>query len=88
MSHFNNTVPRVDAIVRRAEEFARREPAKAIVSAFGAGVVLNILPMRAVASTCTRLAFSLARPALLFLGLRKAYDLWTTQSHTSARHEQ
>ena len=54
-----------------AEAFARREPAKAVATAFGAGLLLHLLPLRAV----TAVAIALARPALIILGLLKAWEL-------------
>lgn len=69
----------------RADEFARREPTKAIITAFGAGFLLNLLPLAAIASALTGIVFSLVRPALLFLGLLKACEFCRTQ--TSHRHD-
>lgn len=70
-----------------ADDFARREPAKAVVSAFGAGILLNLLPFGAIAAALVGIAFSLVRPALLFLGLLKACEFYRTQTETSNRHE-
>ena len=55
----------MESLLHHADEFARREPAKAVVSAFALGILL--LPLGAI-------AFSLVRPALLFFGLRKARE--------------
>jgi hypothetical protein len=62
-------------IAQCADEFARREPTKAVVSAFGAGILLNMLPLGAIAAALVGIALSLVRPALLFLGLFKACEL-------------
>lgn len=62
--------------MQRADDFARQEPAKAVVSAFGAGFLLNLLPLGAIAAVLVSVAFSLVRPALLFLGLWKACDFY------------
>ena len=70
-----NNAAGVDQWLTQADEFARREPTKAVVSAFGAGVLLNLLPIGALVGAITALAFSLVRPALLFLGLMKAFEL-------------
>ena len=70
-----------------ADDFARREPAKAVVSAFGAGILLNLLPFSAIAAALVGIAFSLVRPALLFLGLLKACEFYRTQNETTNRHE-
>ena len=58
-----------------AEAFARREPAKAVASALGAGFLLHLLPIGAILRALAAVAFALARPALLFLGLQKAWDI-------------
>ena len=71
----------------RADDFARREPAKAIVSGFGAGFLINLLPLRAIASTLLAIAFSCLRPALLFLGLMKACEFCRTNKQPANRHE-
>lgn len=58
-----------------AEAFARREPTKAVASAFGAGFLLHLLPVGAILRALAAVAFALARPVLLFLGLQKAWDI-------------
>ena len=63
------------AWVGQAEAFARREPVKAVASAVGAGFLVHLLPMRAILGALIAVAFALARPTLLFLGLLKAWDL-------------
>jgi hypothetical protein len=65
----------LDVWLDQADEFARREPVKAVVSAFGAGFLLNLLPLGAIVGAATGIAFAMARPVLLFLGLLKACDL-------------
>ena len=64
----------------QAEAFARREPAKAVASAFGAGLVLHLLPLRAV----TAVALALARPALISLGLLKLWELCPCEKETKS----
>lgn len=71
----------------RADEYARREPATAIASAFGAGFLLNLLPIGAIAAALVGIAFSFARPVLLFLGVLKACEFCRTQTFTASRHE-
>ena len=71
-----------DALLDRADEFARREPARATVAAFGAGFLLNLLPLGAIAAALTGVAFSLVRPALLFFGLLKACELCRSKNST------
>ena len=63
------------AWVAQAEEFARKEPGKAVASAVGAGFLLNVLPVRAILGALGTVAFVLVRPALLFLGLLKAWEI-------------
>jgi len=68
----------LDVWLDQADDFARREPMKAVVSAFGAGFLLNLLPIGAIVGAVTGIAFAMARPVLLFLGLLKACDLIRT----------
>ena len=63
-----------------ADDYARREPVKAVVSAFGAGFLVNLLPIGAVVGALTGIAFLVLRPVLLFLGLMKACELWRPRS--------
>ena len=60
-----------DTWLDQADAFARREPTKAVVSAFGAGFLLNLLPVGALVA----IAFALARPVLLGCGLLKVWEL-------------
>lgn len=55
--------------------FARREPAQTMAIAVGAGLLINLLPKRAVVGTATTLGIALLHPALLALGLTKAMEL-------------
>ena len=55
----------------QAEAFARRDPARAVATAFGAGLLLHLLPLRAV----TAVALALVRPALISLGMLKVWEL-------------
>jgi hypothetical protein len=73
---------KLDDLLERADEFARREPAQATVAAFGAGFLVNLLPLGAIAGALTGVAFSLLRPALLFLGILKICELY--RNHQSA----
>ena len=59
----------------QAEDFARREPAKAVACAVGAGFLINLLPVRAIVGALGAVAFVVARPTLLYLGLLKAWEL-------------
>lgn len=82
-----NPPPNLDDLLHRAEDFARREPMRATVSAFGAGFLLNLLPLGAIASALVGVAFSLVRPALLFLGLFKACELCRCKTQPTQDHE-
>ena len=67
--------PSTSRLAECADDYARREPTKAVISAFGAGVLLNMLPVGAIAAALVGIAFTLVRPALLFLGLIKVCEL-------------
>ena len=76
----SNTLPDTASTwLDQAEDFARREPAKAVVSAFGAGLLLNLLPIGAL----TAVAFALARPTLLCFGLLKVWELCPCKKNTT-----
>lgn len=77
----------IDKLLNRAEDYAQQEPAKAVVSAFGAGFLINLLPLTAIAAAIVGIAFSLVRPALLFLGLFKACELWRDKTQPASNHE-
>ena len=77
-----NPPAKLDGMMDRAAEFARREPTRATVSAVGAGFLLHLLPFRAIASALLAIAVSLLKPALLFLGLLKACEFCSTQNPT------
>ena len=64
----------------QADAFARREPAKAVVSAFGVGLLLNFLPIGALAAV----AFALGRPVLLCFGLVKIWELCPCKTEPNA----
>ena len=82
-----NPPPKLDQLLQRADDFARREPARATLSAFGAGFLLNLLPLGAIAAAIVGIAFSLVRPALLFLGLFKACEFYRSKTQPNATHE-
>ena len=62
-------------LLGEAEAFARREPAKAVATAVGAGFLLHLLPVRAIVGALTAVVFALARPVLLFLGMLKLSEI-------------
>ncbi|MDB6138166.1 MAG: hypothetical protein JWO94_1238 [Verrucomicrobiaceae bacterium] len=57
------------------EDFARREPTKAVAAAFGVGLLINLLPTRLVIGAATAVGATLLRPTLLTLGVTKALEL-------------
>ncbi len=59
----------------KTEAHVRREPTNAVAVAMGAGLLLKLLPTRAMVRPITTLAVSLLPPALLGLGLLKAFEL-------------
>ncbi len=60
--------------LNKADDFARHEPTKAVLSAASAGFILKLLPIGAIVGLLATVAFALARPVLLFLGLLKAVE--------------
>lgn len=71
-------LPSVRFRVRRTldelKEFAFREPAKAAAAAFGVGLLLKLLPSRALVGTAAAVGVTFMRPALLSLGVFKAVE--------------
>ncbi len=65
----------VQKLVNEAEDFARRDPTKAVAVAFGLGVALNILPKRLLVGTAAMAAITLGRPLLMSLGVLKAFEM-------------
>lgn len=65
----------VQKLVGEAEEFARRDPSKAVGIAFGVGLALNVVPKRFLVGTVALAAVTLARPVLLGLGVMKAFEI-------------
>ena len=59
----------------KTEEYVRREPAVAVATAFGAGLLLKLLPTRAIARPLATLGVKLLPTALLGLGVLKAMEL-------------
>ena len=78
MSDFqeSNTRPAAAcAWLNHADAFARSEPAKAVVSAFGTGFLITLLPVGAIIGALATVAFALVRPILLIFGLIKVCEL-------------
>ena len=67
-----------------AEDFARRDPSKAVAVAFGVGLALNVLPKRLIVGAATLTAVTLLRPVLLSLGVLKAFEMCCTNKPNSS----
>ena len=65
----------VRSLVRDLKDFAGREPTIAVATAFGVGLLINLLPTRVVAGTAAAVGATLLRPALMSLGVIKAVEL-------------
>jgi hypothetical protein len=66
----NNECPVWDKLA----EQIRREPMKAIVLAFGAGLLLCFLPVGKLLGFLVKITFVLSKPALLILGVVKLLE--------------
>ncbi len=64
-----------DSISETCEEKIRENPLPAVGIAVVGGIVLSRLPLLGITALLLRVAFTLVRPALLVLGIAKAYDL-------------
>jgi len=62
-------------MLNETQEFVSRESGTAFATACGAGILLNLLPTRLLAGAISAVAVMLVRPALLTLGLLKAFEL-------------
>jgi hypothetical protein len=70
----------VQRLVNDAETMARNEPAKAMAAALGIGMVLHVLPTRFLVASFTAVTLTVLRPALLTLGVVKAFELCSAPS--------
>jgi len=70
----------VERLIKKAETFSHDDPAKALAIAFGAGVLLNILPTRFIIGTAVGLTTLALRPTLMTLGVVKAFEIYTSQT--------
>ena len=57
-------------MIASVENYTRKEPTKAVSAAFGAGLILTLLPVGGI----VRLLFIALRPLLLVLGFVKLYE--------------
>jgi hypothetical protein len=70
--------------LEESEEFARRAPSKAVITAFVVGLLFNLLPIRAMVRTLIMLLFTSTRPVMLFLGFMKALDMCRKQTNPTS----
>ncbi len=61
--------------LKRVEDYVRQDPTKAVVVALGTGLVLNMLPTRVLARATASIVTRLLPPALLGLGVIKAFEI-------------
>lgn len=84
-------MPPVEQSARRLlgtlRDYARREPVKAAAAAFGAGVMINLLPTRWLVASVSVVGGALLRPALLSLGVIKSLELCCQKPAPNPHHE-
>ncbi|WP_395748913.1 hypothetical protein [Prosthecobacter sp.] len=73
----------VHRLVNDAESIARNDPAKAMAAALGIGMFLHIVPTRFLVASVTAVTLTVLRPALLTLGVVKAFELCSANPETS-----
>ena len=78
-------IPQSDNFLQRFTEHTRSEPTKTVAAALGVGVLLGLLPLRAVTVGLFKVTTSLVSPALLLLGLQKACDSCRAENSNHAR---
>jgi hypothetical protein len=64
----------IQGLITRAEDCVSKEPLKASLIAFLAGLVFTVLPVGQIVGGMTRLLFALVRPALIVLGAMKVLE--------------
>ena len=69
------------------QTFTQREPVQAVAAAIGVGILINLLPTRALVGTVTVVGATLVRPLLLSLGVTKAMELCCQKTPPNAPHE-
>lgn len=85
MENFEPSPPRpaedfVQNLVDDAATYAKRDPTKAVLTAFGVGLLLNILPTRFIAGTVSTVATTVLKPTLMTLGVIKVCEIYLDQS--------
>lgn len=71
--------------LKRVEDYVREQPTKAVAAALGVGLVLNLAPPRMLARLTSTLASRLLPPALLGLGVLKAFEICCEKIDSKAR---
>ena len=77
-------VPASQRLLDDVKKFAHEEPTKAAAAAFGVGLVITMLPARALLGTAALLGATLLRPTLLTLGLVKGLELCCNKNTPSS----
>jgi hypothetical protein len=80
--HLSSTEPVSSAqqILDDVKKFAHEDPTKAAAAAFGVGLLITMLPARALLGTAAAVGATLLRPTLLTLGLVKGMELCCQKS--------
>jgi hypothetical protein len=61
--------------MRNLKAYAHRQPAQAVTAAFGAGLLIHLLPTRGVTGALSTVGAAVLRPLLISLGITKAIEL-------------
>ena len=77
----------VQDLITKTEDYVRKEPGKAIAVAFGAALLLKLLPTRALVGAVTEVAVRLLPPALLTLGVIKAFEICCEKADGGTRDD-
>lgn len=73
---------------QQTEDYVRREPVSAVIMAFGAGLLLKVLPARIIARPLSTLAVKVLPTMLLGLGVLKAFEVCSQQCHLAVTSEE
>lgn len=77
--------PLSETLARQVESYTRDEPLKATSAAFGAGILLALLPIGGILSLLGRVFFLLARPILMILGVVKLVEHFDLRTPSEPR---
>ncbi len=72
-------------LMNEAESLAHRDPATVVAAALGAGLMLNLVPKRFIVGSVTAITVTLLRPALITLGIIKAFELCSIKNHNTTQ---